>query len=99
MFVVNAGAEDDVGQGIGDMRKESFADPLRIGIEEFLDVFASLSAPVTCSILSLCTAKGTSDFRAVDQPNAEATYHPTRCSCKPLQRTGGPGPLENAKSR
>ena len=67
MFVVNAGAEDDIGQGIGDMHGESFADSVRMRIEELLDVFASLSTPVTCGILSLCKIKGVSDIEAFNQ--------------------------------
>jgi len=57
VFVVNAGAEDDIGQGVGDMHNESLADIFWVRIEDFLDVFASLSAPVTRSNLSFCTKK------------------------------------------
>jgi hypothetical protein len=100
VFVVNAGAEDDIGKGLGDMRNESLADIVRIGIEEFLNVFASLSAPVTRSDLSLCTKKkGTLDIRVLGRPNSQVTHRPTRRSCKLLRRTEEPGPAGSAKWR
>jgi len=39
------------------MHNESLADIFWVGIEDFLDVFASLSAPVTRCNLSLCAKK------------------------------------------
>ena len=66
MLVVNAGAEDDIGQGIGDVHDESFADAIWIGIEEFLYLFTGLGAPVARNCLVLCKAKGMSDTRTPD---------------------------------
>ena len=62
MFVVNAGAEDDVGEGVGDVDHESFAGSFWISIEDSLDLFPGLSAPVSCGCLSLCEVKGKSEI-------------------------------------
>ena len=56
-LVVNAGTEDDVHQGIGDMPNESLADTIWIGIKDLLDMFMSLSAPVARNGLLHCTTK------------------------------------------
>jgi len=44
------------------MHDEPFPDSVWVGIEEVLEVFASLSTPMTCGGLPLCETEGMSDI-------------------------------------